>query len=148
MMHPLHQLNINPEEENRQLAARSASDLTLCSLKLAQRRPWLYVIYWNSLSNHHSFSHFEPELHPSLQFGRDAYAEVLFVIRVFLLKKPAKQKVLLEFLTISSSATVWLRLSSQTVLVWTPHTILEEFACVGQLLQTPGNHRCPSTSGS
>lgn len=132
------QLHINPEEENRQLPAQSASKFdSVCSLKLAQRRPWLYIIYWNSSSNHQSFSHFEPELHSSLQFGWDTYAEVLYEInKSFPIKKTNKQKVLSEFLTISISDTACLRVSSQTVLVWT-HITLEDFSWVRQLLQTP-----------
>lgn len=53
---------------------------SMCILKLAQRRPWLYITYWSSLPNHHSFSHFEPELCSSLQFGGGACAEVLCLI--------------------------------------------------------------------
>lgn len=106
----------------------------MCILKLAQKRPWLYITYWNSLPNHHSFSHFEPELCSSLQFGWSANAEVLCVIyKSFPIKKknnpPTNQRIFSQFLTISSLATMWLRLSSPALMVWTPHIALEEFSC-------------------
>lgn len=102
-------------------------NLTLCAAsrgQLAQRKPWLYIIYQNSSSTHCSFSHFEQELNSSLQFGSDAYAEALFVINkeIPIKKKWSNKK------SSWGSWPVWLRFSSQTVLN-SSHRLRRVFLC-------------------